>query len=559
MSLPELLSELRTRRITLTVDGDRLRCDAPKGSLTKELQQQLSSRKLEVIRFLVEAAHSAQPIPRVDRHEPLPLSFGQERMWFLHRFQPDSPVYNITAFARFAADISPSHLEEAVREIVRRHECLRTTFEEREGSPAQIIHPDCKVTVSVADLTRLPVVERESHLQALIREQTSRPFDLSAGPLFRTSLVRMDASLHVFVLTVHHIVSDGWSFGVFFRELRELCSASVLADLPFQYADYASWQRSTLSENALQHHLDYWQQKLAALPGVLDLPTDFPRPAIQGFEGAVFRFALPSVVAARLLSLSQETGASQFMTLLTVFKVLLNRYTHQPEIVVGTPVHTRNLPELEHLIGCFVNTLVLRTSLSDGITARELLLRVRETVLEGHAHSCVPFEKLVEVLQSERSLSHSALFQVAFNFQNTPLSATYETTSVSAMFDLSLFMWESAGTVCGAFEYSTDLFKESTVARMAEHLVALARAIAENPDRPVARLPLLSKNETTELLDIRNRTEKAYERELTIPELVSLQARRTPKSPAVIVPSQVGRVPQQITYEELDRRFRPFG
>ena len=384
----------------------------------------------------------------------------------------------------------------------------------------------------------------------MIREH--QPAVRSVQAPFTDLLMRMDASLHVFVLTVHHRF-DGWSFGVFFRELGALqhlrpCRA------PFQYADYASWQRGTLSENALQHHLDYWQQKLAALPGVLDLPTDFPRQAIQGFEGAVFRFALPSVVAARLLSLSQETGASQFMTLLTVFKVLLNRYTHQPEIVVGTPVHTRNLPELEHLIGCFVNTLVLRTSLSDGITARELLLKVRETVLEGHAHSCVPFEKLVEVIQSERSLSHSALFQVAFNFQNTPLSATYETTSVSAMFDLSLFMWESAGTVCGAFEYSTDLFKESTVARMAEHLVALATAIAENPDRPVALLPLLSKDETTELLNSRNRTETTYARELTIPEFVSLQARRTPKSPAVIVPSQDGRVPQQVTYEELDQR-----
>jgi len=571
VSLQELLSDLRTRGITLSVDGDHLRCNAPKGSLTKELQQQLVSCKLDIVHLLRENGSAAEPIPKADRSQPLPLSFAQQRMWFLHRLQPDNPAYNITAFKRIAAEVDPRALEAAVRQIAHRHECLRTTFEEHEGTPSQVIHRDCEITVSVADLAVPAEEERENQLKALLRHQTRLPFDLSTGPLLRISLARMAPGEHVLVLTMHHIISDGWSLGILFGELGEIyngirsANKPALHELPLQYADYASWQRKSLSAEALEQDLAYWEQKLKALPGILDLPADFPRPAIQGSNGAVFRFALPSQVAAGLRRLSQQEGASLFMVLLTVFKALLNRYTRQSDIAVGTPVHTRNRAEFEKLIGCFINTLVLRTQLSAGMSARELLGHVRETVLEGHAHLNVPFEKLVDVLQPERSLAHSALFQVTFNVQNTPLSLEYETLSVSSMFDLSLFMWENAETICGAFEYSTDLFKESTIGRMAEHLGVLAAAIAENPDQPIALLPLLSQAEKAELLDLYNRTESAYPRDQTVPELISLQAQRTPEAIAVIVPAGE-RGARQITYRGLDlqsnhlaHRLRSFG
>jgi amino acid adenylation domain-containing protein len=560
VSLHELLTDLRSRGITLSVDGDRLRCDAPKGSLSEELRQQLVDRKLDMIRLLRQAEHSPQPVPKVERGPRLPLSFAQERMWFLYRFQPDSPVYNITAFARLNGHIDPSGLEAAIREVALRHECLRTTFTDHEGSPAQVILPDCSVALPVTDLSPSSEPERMEQLRDKIRAQAGQPFDLSVAPLFRTSLVRLAPDLHVFVLTIHHIVSDGWSIGIFLRELKALYSAistggsATLAAPPLQYADYASWQRDTLSDETLQDDIAYWRQKLDDQPGVLDLPTDFPRPTKQGSEGAVYRFAIPNAVSSGLRSLSQQEGSSLFMVLLAVFKVLLSRYTHQTDILVGTPVHTRVRPELEDLIGCFINTLVLRTHLSGGITARELLHQVRETLLEGQSHQAVPFEKLVEALHTERSTAHSPLFQVTFNLQNTPMSSEYETISVGSMFDLSLFMWENAGGIGGAFEYRTDLFRESTIARMAEHLTMLAEAIVENPDQPVAMLPLVSREERTELLDDCNRTEASYPSGKTIPDLFSSQARRTPEAPAVVVPRQGGRGAQQITYRELELR-----
>jgi len=464
VNLRELLSGLRASGVTLSVENERLKCDAPKGTLTRELRQELANHKFEIVAFLRDARMAAPTIPKVDRAQPLPLSLTQQRMWFLDRLSPGSPVYKITAFVRFRGEIELPLLEASVRELASRHECLRTSFAEREGSAVQVIHDSVDISLSVIDLTDMAPGHNEDQLQALLREQSRRPFDLTKAPLFRMSVIRMAPEYYVFALTIHHIVSDGWSVGIFFRELgaiyQAISSGKSLAipAPPCQFADYSHWQQDQLSGGAFEADLAYWKRKLAGSAAVLDLPTDFPRPAVQGFAGAVDRFALPAGVSERLRKLAQQEGASDFMALLAVFKVLLTRYTHQSDISVGTPVVTRNRPELENLIGCFVNTMVLRTELPAAVTARDLLRSVRETVLEGHAHLHAPFEKVVEALRPDRSLSHSALFQVSFNFQNASPNAEFETLSVSSMFDLSLFMWEGAGAFHGAFEYRTDLF-----------------------------------------------------------------------------------------------------
>ena len=375
---------------------------------------------------------------------------------------------------------------------------------------------------------------------------------------------------YTLALTIHHIVSDGWSLGIFFRELGVIYQAFASGKPPAlsapacQFADYSCWQQNELSSGAFAADLAYWRQKLEGSPAMLDLPTDYPRPAVQGFAGAVHRFSFPGSTCDGLRKLSQQEGASDFMVLLTVFKVLLTRYTHQADISVGTPVVTRDRPELETLIGCFVNTMVLRTQFPAAITARDLLRSVRETVLEGHAHLHAPFEQVVKALQPDRSLSHSALFQVAFNFQNTPLSAEFETLSVSSMFDLNLFMWEGGDTFHGAFEYRTDLFTESTIARMTEHFSGLASGIAEHPDHPIAELRLLSESEIEQYRDLQNQTAIDYPRDRTVSELFEIQAGRTPHALAVTAVSKAGEAevgvansagpPQRVTYQELDER-----
>jgi len=557
MSVEKFLLELRARGVRLSADGGRLRSTGPKGALTPEQQREIVRRKSEILPFLRDAnCQVLPPIPKANRQHPLPLSCAQERLWFLHRLQPGNSTYNIAAFRRFEGSVRVPALEASVREVARRHECLRASFIEQHGAPVQVIHPDVSCVVPVTDLTGFSEAEREDRLQALIRERARQPFDLSAAPLFRTSLVRMAVEQYVFVLVVHHMISDGWSVGIFFRESGELyrtiCAgqSASLSDLPLQYGDYACWQRKELTTDSLEGEFSYWQQKLEASPRLLELPTDYRRPAVQGSQGTVLRFELPEPVSSALKSLAIEERASQFMMLLAVFKALLYRYTRQTDILVGTPVQTRDRPELEDLIGCFVNTLVLRTQLTGGLTGRELLRRVRETVLEGHAHLRLPFEKLVEALRPERTLSYSPLFQVAFQLQNTPLTSAYETVSASSMFDLSLFMWESGQRFCGALEYSTELFKESTIARMAGHFGVLAAAIGLSPDRPIGSLPLLSPGERVQLLGASNCTTAAHSRELTIHGLFTLQAGHTPHAPAVM--AQTSK--RQISYGELDAR-----
>jgi non-ribosomal peptide synthetase component F len=396
-----------------------------------------------------------EPAPRPDGRAP--LSLAQQRLWFLDQLEPGNLFYNIPTVIRMTGDLKVEALEAALNEIIRRHESLRTTFGDEGGEPVQIIHEHLPISPDIIDLRGLSEAEREEEAARLIREIVRTPFNLATGPLLRARLIRLTDDEHIAVLVMHHIISDGWSMGVFVQELTTLYEAFVqgqdspLPPLRIQYADYAIWQRQHFEGEALEKQLDYWREQLAGLPPLLELPTDRPRPPVQTSNGATYTFRLDRELTDRLYALSREQGVTLFMTLLAGYQTLLSRYSGMEDIAVGSAVANRSRAELEPLIGFFVNTLVFRTDLSGAPSFKELLKRVREVTLGAFAHQDVPFEKLVDALQPERNLSHTPLFQVAFALQNLPMEARelpgltvapVEAESGTAQYDLLLMVSE---------------------------------------------------------------------------------------------------------------------
>ena len=429
-----------------------------------------------------------QIISRRATRESAPLSYSQRRLWFLDQYEPNSSVYNVPSGLRLRGSVDVAALERSLNEIVHRHEALRTTFSMIGGEPVQAIAPSLTVALSMEDLSGCAEEEREEKARQLVREEAHRPFDLSEGPLFRSKLLRLGDEDHILLLTMHHIVSDGWSMGVLQRELSVLYRAfmnghsSPLVDLPIQYGDFAKWQGEWLQGEVLERQLSYWKGQLEGIPAVLNLSTDHPRPAVQSFRGRTQSIELSKGLTEGLKGLSRKEGVTLFMVLLAAFQTLLYRYTGQGDVVVGSPIANRNRSEIEGLIGFFVNTLVLRSDLSGNPSFRELLGRVRKMALEAYEHQDLPFEKLVEELQPERSLSYSPLFQVMFVLQNAPSTELeLEGLGVSrlrvggetAKFDLTLSMHETVEGLSGSLQYNTDLFDDATITRMLGHLQRL--------------------------------------------------------------------------------------
>ncbi|HWS86509.1 MAG TPA: amino acid adenylation domain-containing protein [Pyrinomonadaceae bacterium] len=530
------------------------------------LRMLFESPTVEGLARALGTAHGveAPPLAAVERGGPLPLSFAQQRLWFLNQLEPGNPFYNIPSAARLEGRLDVAALEQTLTEIVRRHEALRTTFASEGGEPVQLINPAEPLTLPVTDLSALPEVEREAEARRLVQEEALRPFDLAASPLLRASLLRLAEEEHIALFTMHHIVSDGWSMGVLIREVASLYEAytagqeSPLEELSIQYADYAYWQRAWLQGDALERQLDYWREELADAPALLQLPTDRPRPAVQTFNGANQPFILSPQLSEALKELSRREGATLYMTLMAAFQALLHRYTGQGDILVGSPIANRNRGETEALIGFFVNTLVLRGRVVPGESFRGLLRQVRERTLGAYAHQDVPFEKLVEELRPERSLSHSPLFQVMMVWQNTPREepglgglrlSPVGGESATAKFDLHLAMSEGAGgEVRGVLEYNTDLFDAETVGRMVSHFERLLAAVAADPEQAVGELPLLSHEERSLLLAEWNDTAAAYPSDKSIHRLFEEQAARTPDAVALVF----GDV--ELTYAELNGR-----
>ena len=430
------------------------------------------------------------------------LSFAQQRLWFLDRVEPGTPAYNLPAAVRLEGALDAAALERSLSEMVRRHESLRTTFAVEVGEPVQVVGPPSPLALPLTDLEHLPESRREGEALRLTREETRRPFDLSAGPLLRARLLKLSDEEHVLLLTMHHIIGDGWSTGILVREAAALYAAfaegeaSPLEELPIQYADYAEWQREHLQGDVLEGLLSYWKRQLGELP-TLRLPTDRPRPAVQTFRGARLPVELGQETAVGLKALSREEGCTLFMTLLAAFDVLLHGYTEQEDVIVGTDAANRNHAETEKVVGFFINQLVLRTRLDGDPTFRELLGRVREITLGAYTHQELPFDRLVKALRPERDASRAPLFQVKFALQNLPLPTVelgrlklspVETDLGRAQLDLSVFMWEAGEGLAGLFEYNTDLFDDATVTRMMEQFKGLLAAVTSEPDTRLSQL-----------------------------------------------------------------------
>ena len=508
------------------------------------------------------AGADAPPLVPVPRDAPLPLSFAQQRLWFIDQLEPGGAAYNIPFALRLRGALDAGILERAMAETVRRHEALRTRFATVDGEPVQVIDPAGPVRLSHADLAALPADARDARLRELAAEEALAPFDLGRGPLLRCTLVRMADDEHALLLTVHHAVFDGWSIGVLVRDVSTAYAALTegrdarLPDLPIQYADFAAWQRGWLSGEVLDGHLAWWRGRLDGAPPLLELPTDRPRPKVASGRGASVPFALDGETTRALHALSQREGATLFMTMLAAWQLLLARYSGQDDVSVGSPVAGRSRLETEGLIGFFVNTLVLRTDLSGNPTFRALLDRVREATLGAYQHQDVPFERLVEELAPERSLSHTPLFQAMFGLHNQAGEALrlggvqaerLQMGAESTQFDLSLSVFEAEGGMAGALTYRTDLFDADTMARTLDHFRALLRGVAADAERAVADYALLDDAERLQLAAW-NATEQPYALDDSLHGLVEAQARRTPDAIAVQLEDET------LTYAELDAR-----
>ncbi|MEH2136766.1 amino acid adenylation domain-containing protein [Nostoc sp.] len=532
--------------------------------------QQLQQQDIEL---------SAPPILKRVENAEIPLSYAQQRLWFLDQLESNSALYSIVIGLRLVGTLNVAALEQSLKEIIDRHEALRTNFVTVDGKPTQIIQTQTNWTVTVVDLQHLPtlvlseavgaastsaeVTEQKTVAQKLLEQKAIEPFDLANNSLITATLVMLSPTEQWLLVCMHHVVSDGWSIGVFVQELQALYNAysqgqpSPLLPLPIQYADFSIWQRQWLQGEVLQNHLNYWQQQLANAPTFLPLPTDRPRPAVQTFNGSYHVFTLSVELTQKLLQLSQQQGVTLFMTLLAAYNTLLYRYTGQEDILVGTPIANRDRTELEGLIGFFVNILVMRTDLSENPSFNELLPRLREMALSAYAHQDLPFEMLVEALQPERDLSHTPLFQVMFVLLNAPMSEI-ELTGLSvsglpigittAKFDLTLTMENTPNGLFGWWEYNTDLFDSSTIERITGHFLTLLEAIVANPSERISQLPILTASEQQQLLVEWNDTQVDYPQDKCIHQLFEEQVERTPDAIAVVFENQ------QLTYQELNTR-----
>ncbi|HEU4325743.1 MAG TPA: condensation domain-containing protein, partial [Roseiflexaceae bacterium] len=571
MTTLELLARLRDLGVKLWAEGDKLRFQAPKGAITPELREALAEHKEAVLAFVREIAtpkDAPAPIQPANLGNRAPLSFSQQRLWFLDQFEPGSPFYNVLSSVRLLGRLDVEALRRSFETIIARHEVLRTTFDLVDGQPMQLIAPAVPLDLEQLDFRHLPEEQRDAAVQQAAIAEARRPFDLRTGPLVRAALLRRGDEEFLLLVTMHHIISDGWSVGVMTREFVACYAAfaagrpPLLPELPIQYADYAVWQRSWLEqpdakgESPLQRQLAYWRRRLGDLPAALELPTDRPRPSVQTFNGATLWFEVPPALTASLQELSQREGASLFMTLLAAFQTLLFRWSGQEDIAVGSPIANRTRTEVEPLIGFFVNTLVLRGDLRGNPSFRELLARVRETTLGAYDHQDLPFERLVEELRPDRDMSRSALFQVMMVLQNAPMPAidlhglTLRNQPLDiaiAKFDLELWLFEVKGGLRVKLDYNTDLFDEATIARFAQHYTTLLAGAAADPDRPIGRLPLLTEAEQQLLVDW-NATSQPFPLDRLAHQRIADHAARHPQALAV------ADARSRLSFAELDAR-----
>ena len=500
---------------------------------------------------------------KAQQSKTYPLSFAQERLWFIDQLVRDGSLYNLPAAVRLTGRLNVEALEKTINEISRRHKTLTTTFPTIEGQPVQMVNPAQPVSIPVIDLSNWQVEEREAEAQRMVNLEARKPFNLATGPLLRVQLLQLEEQEFIVMLSMHHIIADGWSIDVLIREIMVLYQAMVagepspLPELTLQYADYARWQRQYLQGELLDAQLAYWQKQLAGVPPLLELPSDHPRPPEQSYRGTTRSLMLSPELSEALRSLSRREETTLFNVLLTGFKTLLFRYTWQNDICVGTPVAGRDRVETEGLIGFFANVLVLRTRVAGDATFRQLLRHVHEVSLEAHSHQDVSFEKLVEALQPERNMSYSPIFQVMFAFLNAGQTVLeipglkmsgYGAVQEAAKYDLLLGVMDLRERLSISLEYSTDLFEADTIERMLSHLRSLLESVVVDPGQRLTDIPLLQQSEREQILVEWNRSDAAYPADACMHQLFERQVDEHPEALALVYGEQ------QVSYRELDER-----
>ncbi|MDH5548217.1 MAG: amino acid adenylation domain-containing protein, partial [Gammaproteobacteria bacterium] len=505
-------------------------------------------------------------IPKLPRtnEETLPLSFAQQRLWFLDQLVPNNPSYNIPLAVRLIGSLDIAVLSKCFNAVVARHEALRTVFVSHKGKPGQAIQSKLAIQLPVIDLSSLPEDERESQIRVLASADARNPFNLARGPLLRTSLIRLNAKENVLLLNMHHIVSDGWSMEILVRELGALYNAfsqnmpNPLPDLPIQYADFAHWQREKLQGEVLERQQSYWRQQLAGASEILELPTDRPYPATQSYRGSNIRVSISKKITEKLLKISHSHSATLFMVLTAAYQLLLSQYSGQKDICIGTPSANRNHSELEPLIGFFINTLVIRTQLDGNPSFSELLTQVRETTLDAFTHQDLPFEQLIDELQLSRTMRHAPLVQAIFALHTSQHGAVGASTDLQlepiyaanpfTKVDLDLDLTETKNGLEGYIQFATDLFNEETVQRIADTFVQLLTNIADNPQKRLSEFNLLCETEAQQMLTEWNATERELPKKQCIHLLFEDQVAQTPNATAVVCDDQT------VSYLELNTR-----
>jgi len=530
-------------------------------------QKELLLKKLREQQREKQEQQTTPTIPRAPRDQPLPLSFAQELLWIEKQLHPDSAAYTIANAVRLSGQLHVNALQRSLRELLRRHEILRTSFPMRGEHAIQHIADDIPLPFQQITLESLSPSEQEAEVAGLMAHEEQYVFDLNTGPLLRMILVRLGADEHMLLLTMHHIITDKWSMGIFIRELAALYDAfshnrpSPLPELPVQYADFTAWQRQRLTQEVLDAQLAYWRKQLAHIPPLLELPTDHVRPPMQAYQGGIEQFCIPTEIVSQIKAIGQQAGVTLFMTLLAAFATLLSRYSRQDDIVIGTVIATRRQTELEALIGFFLNNLVFRVLLEGNPTFQELLAQVKQVALDAYAHQDIPFEYVVNALQPKRTLNHHPIVQVMFILENVPIESLHLSgltltpvglESMTADYDLALSMAETPEGLRGKFVYNALLFEEATIKRMCGHFRTLLVGIAATPSRRVQELPLLTDTEMFQMLQEWNPPETSIGEAKCVQVLFEEQAERTPDAVAIVFEGQ------QLTYRELNRQANQF-
>ncbi|MDF5726150.1 MAG: amino acid adenylation domain-containing protein [Rhizonema sp. PD37] len=557
-----LILRLQNMGCRIWAEDDKLRIRTSKNALNSELKQEIQTNKADILAFLNAAKTVvAEKIPTLADDAPKLLSFAQKRLWLLAQLQGSSAIYNMPIALQLNGNLNIDALRSSLAYILNRHAIFRMYFPTVAGQPQVVILDKIEI-LTVLDCQNLNEHLHSPTVQHFINAYVQEPFDLNTGPLFKAKLLKLPARKYVLLINMHHIISDGWSMGVFVRELEQAYTAFIqeqnlnLAPLPIQYSDYANWQRNWLQGKVLEEQINYWKHQLKDASPLLELPTDYPRSAQQSFRGKRYLYTLNSELSVAVKTLSFQQGASQFMTLLAALSILLSRYSRQNDLCIGSPIANRTYSQTEPLIGFFVNTLVLRTQIQPEQSFIEFLQQTCQTCLDGYAHQDIPFEFLVEKLQPERSMSHNPLFQVMFVLENNEspdlslpglqvewLDLTYPV----AKFDLTLMVIESDNQLSCSWEYATDLFEKSTIQRMAEQFEVLLNSIVDNPKQSIKTLPLMTEAELLQL-QYWNQTQTDYPHEKTLVDLFEAQVALNPHHQALVFESQT------LTYQQLNQR-----